>query len=511
MGYQIFKMPKCLIIFLIFIKCFEIQAQSDSTHQLILKGIDFASNLQYEEAIKIFDEIINKEPENPRGYFLKSAAYFWIFSTDMHNEAIGDTLKEWSFKAVEVAESRLDENENDIDALFYQGGAYGTLGRYYGLTQSYLKAYWYGQKGKNYLEEVIENDSTYYDAYLGLGIYHYLADVLPRFVKILSFILGVKGDKDRGIAELNLAAEKGIYTKSEALFFLGAIYTYREREYEKAEKIFNKLLEKYPDNCGALIHLGRCYSYMGKCELALQTFFKILNSGNAKNRLPITSLHYQMGDVQFKLNDFYTAIGSYTVSVESDTSDVGSRRWTYPWAVYKLGMCYEIIGKRDRAEYYYNRVEEDDNERAYNLSQKNLNEPLQEIDITIIRNRNNSDCGKYESALESFQNLHAEILLNPNPYLLKKIPLIKYQIGKIKCDLEEFEEAITYLRQVINETSDDENFLFWAHYLLGNCYRDTGDIEKALEEYDLAGDTDDMDLLIRINRAMQAIDVNGNR
>jgi tetratricopeptide (TPR) repeat protein len=496
------------ILFVILLSIFSIsetQAQADSTQQLIIEGIDFASTLQYEKAIEVFDKLIILEPDNPRGYFLKSATYFWIFSTDMHNEAMGDTLKEWSLKAVEVAEDRLDENDNDIDALFYLGGSYGTLGRYYGATKSYLKAYWYGQKGKNYLEEVVEKDSTYYDAYLGLGIYHYLADVLPRFVKILSFILGVDGDKDKGIAELNIAAEKGIYTKSEALFFLGAIYTYREKEYDKAVNIFNKLLEKYPDNCGALIHLGRCYSYMGKCDLALQTYFKILNSGEEKNRIPMTSLHYQMGDVYFKMNNFYSAIGSFTISVESDTSSVGSRRWTYSWALYRLGLCYEIIGKRDRAEFYYKKVSEDDSEKAYNLAQKMLSEPLSEIDISIIRGKNNSDCGKYDIALESFQNLNTIIVADSNIQVNNKLPEINFQIGKIKCDLGNYDEAIVHLNQVLEEDNDDKDLKYWTHYFLGNCYNKKGEIVKALEQYDLAGETEDFNLLNRINKAVQSI------
>ena len=63
-----------------------------------------------------------------------------------------------------------------------------------------------------------------YDAYLGLGIYNYLADVLPKFVKVLSFILGINGDKELGLKQIRLAHEKGVFTKTEALFFLGAIY-----------------------------------------------------------------------------------------------------------------------------------------------------------------------------------------------------------------------------------------------------------------------------------------------
>lgn len=507
------KISKYLILIIIFsIFVIDVNAQPDSTHQLTLQGIDYASTLQYEKAIDVFDKIISLEPNDPKGYFLKSAAYFWVFSTDMHNESVGDTLKEWSFKAVEVAEARLDENEDDIDARFFLGGAYGTLGRYYGITKSFLKAYWYGQKGKNYLEEVIESDSTYYDAYLGLGIYHYLADVLPKFVKILSFLFGVDGDRDKGIYELNLAAEKGVYTKTEAMFFLSAIYTYREKEYEKAVEILTKLLNKYPNNGGALIHLGRCYSYMGKCDLALKTFQQILDQGEENIRLPITSLHYQMGDVYFKLNDFNSAIKSYTISIESDSSTHGNRRWTYPWALYKLGYCYEIIGNREKAEFYYNIVDEDDNERAFRIVNERLDEPLNEIDTTIIRNRNLSDCQNHKLALENFHKIQDSLETEKYKDLNKEYLEVQFEIGKINFELKKYPEAIAYLNEVVNnEDIEDDRLLAWAYYYLGNCYRDTGDIEKALEAYDEASDTEDMGLLSRINKAVQDIEVDSNR
>jgi tetratricopeptide (TPR) repeat protein len=494
-------------IFLFFIFAFNLQAQSDSTQQLIIEGIDFASTLKYEQAIRVFDKLIQREPENPRGYFLKSATYFWIFSTDMHNEAVGDTLKELSLQAIEVAENRVDKNEDDINALFYLGGSYGTLGRYYGANKSYLKAYWYGQKGKNYLEDVVEIDSTYYDAYLGLGIYHYLADVLPKFVKILSFILGVDGDRDLGIAELNIAAEKGTYTKSEALFFLGAIYAYREREFEKAINIFNKLLEKYPDNCGALIHLGRCYASMGKCELALQMYYKILNSGDTAHRMPMTSLHYQMGDVYYKMNNFYSAIGSFTIAVESDTSSKGSKRWTYPWSLYKLGLCYELIGKRNRAVEYYSQIDEDDNERTFKLARKILDEPMSEVDIQLIQNRHYIDCGKHETALKLYQDLLENIKYYQNQNFLKKIPEINYQIGKIKYDFGKHSESMTQFFKVIEDENTEEGLLFWAHYMLGNIYLTVNNIEKALEHYEFASNTEDYDLINKINKSVEKIEI----
>ena len=231
-----------VLIFCISFVLIPILSADDSTAlKLALKGIDLGTNLQYKESYEVFQQLIELEPDNPRGYFLRSAIYFWMFSEDIKNEEVGNKFRDLSYEAVEIAEARLEEDENDIEARFFLGGAYGSLGRYYAMTRSFLNAYWYGKKGKNYLEEVVEMDSTYYDAYLGLGIFHYLADILPRFVKILSFVLGIEGDKEQGIKEIKLAAEKGTYTKTEAMFFLGAIYTYRERKYEEAIKIFNQL------------------------------------------------------------------------------------------------------------------------------------------------------------------------------------------------------------------------------------------------------------------------------
>ena len=166
----------------------------------------------------------------------------------------------------------LDKNEDDVDAMFYLGGAYGNLGRYYAMNKSWWNAYWDGKKGKNYLKDVVEKNPKYYDAYLGLGIYHYYADVLPKFIKLFSFILGIEGDKKLGFQELQLAISKSKNTKTEAMFFLGAIYTDIEKDYEKALPLFNEIFGKYPNNSVAGLALAKCYWKLGKYGQAEKQF-----------------------------------------------------------------------------------------------------------------------------------------------------------------------------------------------------------------------------------------------
>lgn len=289
-------MKKYFWLFVIFFNSTLICPQDKKITDLGTQGMELVYDMKYKEANAIFDEIIRREPKNGYGYFLKSVSYFWLFQDNTQDENIVEKYKEISFKAVDVAEEMLDKNENDIDAMFYLGGTYGNLGRYYAIDRSWLKAYWYGKKGKNYLKDVVEKDSKYYDAYLGLGIYHYYADVLPKVIKIFSFILGIEGDKELGLKELQFTISKSKNTKTEAMIFLGTIYINHEKDYEKALPLFKELFDKYPDNTIAGMSLGKCYWEKGNHNLAINIYRLMIDKfGNDKKHAEFyTSYGYML-------------------------------------------------------------------------------------------------------------------------------------------------------------------------------------------------------------------------
>ena len=480
--------------------------EADSLHHLALRGIDLATTLQYDKAINVFERVIAADPDNPMGYFLRSAAYFWMFSADMHNEKLGETFKALSYEAVDVAERRLEIDETDIDAMFFLGGAYGSLGRYYGMKRSFLKAYWYGKKGVNILEDVVEQDSTYYDAYLGLGIYHYLADVLPRFVKILSFLLGIDGDRERGIQELVLAVDKGTYVQTEAMFFLGAIYTYREREYDKALTIWNDLLKKYPDNPGVLIHMGRCYANRGECYKAVEIYKKILANREKASLIPMTSIHYQLGNVQFKLNEFNSAIASLQESIRIDTSSAENRRWTYEWAHFWIGESFSILGDNEKAHSYYNQITEDNNSRAFERAQERLNKPLTTVDIQILIGRNSITCQRYQEALEIFLTQRDNLKERLDNIAVEDKNELTFYIGETLYHMGRYREAISELNNLLVVQNLDTDLKSWAHYHRGNCYKAIGNTERALEDFKKSVEMEDPVMVDRIKKTIEILE-----
>lgn len=266
--------------------------QSTKIDSLEHKGMTLVYNMKFIEANDIFDKIIMFEPKNGVGYFLKSVNYYWMWLDNPQNKAIIKKYKEISDSSIDISEEMLDRNENDINAMFYLGGTYGNLGRFYAMNKSWWSAYWDGKKGKNYLKDVVKRDSNYYDAYLGLGIYHYYADVLPKIIKFFSFILGIEGNKELGLQELHLAIKKSKDTRTEAMFFLGAIYNDMEKNYEKALPLFKELFAEYPNNSIFGLALAKCYWELGRYESAKKQFAFLFDKLGRDNKVRLYMLNY---------------------------------------------------------------------------------------------------------------------------------------------------------------------------------------------------------------------------
>ena len=340
-------------------------------------------------------------------------------------------------------------------------------------------------------------DSTYYDAYLGLGIYHYLADVLPRFVKMLSFILGIDGDRELGIKELKLAAEKGRYTKAEAMFFLGAIYVYREREYQKAMGIWDELLQKYPENPGVLIHVGATYSRMGNCEQALTIYNKVLNSLQQEMLTPVSSIHYQMGQVYFKMNNFEPAIASFLKSIATDTLFSGNRRWTYAWSHYWLGQAYTITGDSAKAHHFYSRIEEKDNERAYDRARDRIEDPYDDFDIELALIRNNIDCSQFNVAMNQLDQLQK----SQSAIDAEKTQQLEYYKGQIMYLQGRYTHAIQQLKLIIDDqTAEEKWYWYWSHYYRGKSYIKINMTESAVDDFEIALESESGGLTDRVKK-----------
>ena len=458
-------------------------------NELGIKGIDLVFDMQFEQANKIFDEMIRMDPENAIGYFLKSKSYLWMYIFCTNDKEHIERSLELFLKTIDIAKEMLDKNEADIDALFYIGNAYGYIGRRYGETGSWIKAYWYGRKGTNYLKKVIKKDPDYYDAYLGLGMYHYYVDALPKFIKVLSFLLGgFGGDIEKGIDEVFLASSKGNLIRGEAKFLLASeIYLDYEKNYEAALPLLKELTTNYPHNHFYKFRLAECYRNLYKYDLSVQTIEKALQS-ESLNEYPYlhSQIYFLLGRTHSEMNEFDQGILAYKNAYKISQSEKGNKSWVYSWSLFSIGYVYEMMGSIDKAHEYYSQIKKKDDIGAYKYALAMIENPLTPAQINLTKGKNCLRGEKYTQAETILKELINTVLSKESVDSTFKAETCLY-LGEVEYHLKEYHDSIQTLNRIFSFSDVNKEWIKpRAHLYLGNCYRETSDIEKAEKEYEIA-------------------------
>ncbi len=201
------------------------------------------------------------------------------------------------------------------------------------------------------MNRTVEIDSTYYDAYFGLGVYHYYADVMPKLVKTASRLIGVEGDRRQGLYELKLAAEKGSYARAEAAYFLGKIYAYMEEDHQKAHECFRFLSTQYPENAGFLLDLGESLRRSGKLDEAQETFVAALQL-TSEDAFPISVklAHYRLGNVFYEKNEYEKAIKRFRDALECKAMAANAVEKIDADASLKIAKCHERLNQQKKTQ-----------------------------------------------------------------------------------------------------------------------------------------------------------------
>jgi len=361
----------------------QLRASEGAYQSLSSAGLDLAYNLQFKEATDVFNQLIRLQPDNPHGYLLQSVNYYYRYQLEENHKVFGKQFQQFVLRAVEKSKRSLTDPDKKINALFYTGTAFMYLAAYHGWESEWLKAYWYGRKGIEYLERVVQEDSTYYDAYLGLGLYHYYTDIIPRYAKPLTFVLGIENNREKGLQELQLAAKHGTYSKAEALLFLGTIFLYLEKDYDVALNYFEALAKLYPQNASFLMLLGENYQKLNRNKEALNTLNQIVK----KVDIPVfpvlvISSYYRIGNLYLNMKNPDEAINNYEKSMQYASLSTGNVKWVFALSNLNIGRSYETMGKRQEAVAYYKKVKRSHHKHAYEIAQKRLEKAGQGLNFT---------------------------------------------------------------------------------------------------------------------------------
>ncbi|HEY3250823.1 MAG TPA: tetratricopeptide repeat protein [Ignavibacteria bacterium] len=472
-----------VLISLILIQTLVFSQDYAKIHQLIIEGIDAVYDVDLQTALTKFQEAKKTAPNDLRGPFFEATIYFWKAMLSRNKDEF-ETYMNLSDKIVEHCENVIDKNDNDLDAKLYLGWTYTMRAFIMGfLGENYLKAASEIKDGSENLKYIIEKNPNYYDAYLGLGVYNYLLSFIPRKLQWATAILGFSGDRDEGKRMLTIASEKGVYTSSEAKFYM-TILLWREENYPLAESYATSLKNKYPRSPAVWMLWGGLLSQQDKMTEAIDAYEKSLEYNKGKESDIIFRTAYgALGTAYFRLNIFDKAVeyGKRYINYLIKDQNMNNR-------LHSIGVSLELLGNRNDALEYYGKARtdfKDDNdwERFWlrKLKQREAN-PITRTDSLLIVADNNRSVGRLNNALADYNSLITAANQNYSDDI--KIQ-INHGLALTYYKQKDYNKAIELFKSNLALNPANEKWLVpEACFQIGRCYMRLGNRDEAKKYFD---------------------------
>jgi predicted Zn-dependent protease len=180
---------------------------------------------------------------------LAATATWWRILLDPHSRALDAQFTAEVERAIDSTEAWVEREPKSAEAHFYAGGAYAARVQWRVLRDEKVAAARDAKRIKQALERAIALDPQLDDAYFGIGMYEYYADVAPAAAKVLRFLLLLPGgDKTEGLARMRRARTQGKLLQGEADYQLHILYLWYEKRADLAASLLESLADRYPGN-----------------------------------------------------------------------------------------------------------------------------------------------------------------------------------------------------------------------------------------------------------------------
>jgi tetratricopeptide (TPR) repeat protein len=341
-------------------------------------GYDHFYNLEYDEAIAAFTAETEQHPEDPNAW--NHLAHATLYRAMYRNGALESELvtgsnpflrrqkvktspvEDQQFydaidKALELAQSRLGDNQDDPVALDAIGVSYALRANYNFLVRkAWTDALHDATDARKAHKRLTDLQPDNVDARLIPALYDYITGSLPIGYRILGFLAGYHGDRNRGIDALQSVAQDGKSNRLDAEIMLAAIYR-RERRAQDAVPLLDDLIQRFPRNFLLRFEIVQMYSDLGNKASALSEIASIRdlrqNSAPGFADLPAEKIDYLEGNLLFWYSDLDPALNDMK-KVTAKARDLDLNTGIMSWM--RLGQIYDLKGRRVSAVAAYRKA-----------------------------------------------------------------------------------------------------------------------------------------------------------
>jgi tetratricopeptide (TPR) repeat protein len=337
-------------------------------------AFDHFYNLEFDRSVEEFQRVVDRYPDDPfavnhlltaelfrelyRMGALNSAEYASNnFVTAPHRNAdpkAKEQIKYLVNRALWLEQKRLQADAKDVDALYARGVTRGQFAIYTALIEhAWISALRNAVGARRDHEKVLDLSPDYVDAKLVVGAHNYVVGSLPWGVKVASSLVGISGNRAKGLTYLREAADGGGEASVDAKVVL-MVFLRREHRYEEALQIDHGLIASFPQSSLLRLEEANILRDQDKLEDAATVYRAIWQAGR-NGHYP--GQHYQaaaigLGDVLRTEKNYAGAAAAYELVNQDNQADPELQQK----ASLAAGQMYDLLQDRELAVKKYQQV-----------------------------------------------------------------------------------------------------------------------------------------------------------
>lgn len=334
---------------------------------LTKSGFDHYYNLEYERAIQDFQRAWEQRPDEPKAlnHLLEAELFQELYKHNALDTRLYTKQRFLSGKAIPIdpgekkhlmerfqqtmaaSEKRLRANPKDVDALYNRGVTEGLKSTYFAVVEhAFWSALHQALAARNDHEQVLRLQPSYTDAKTIVGAHEYVVGSLSPPAKLMAGIVGIRGDKAKGLRMLTEAAQASVENSGDANVTL-ALFLRREEHYQEAIEVVRGLVREHPHNFLFALEEGNLLRDAGRGPESIASYRALL-VGCKEGRYP--SAHVEMA--QFALGEALRGQTQFTDALDAYQAAAATSGYDpdlHQRALLQSGEVSDLLAKRQDA------------------------------------------------------------------------------------------------------------------------------------------------------------------